>query len=225
MRHDVTADCTERGPTRAPELPVDRERITPWLVGAAVAALLNLAVVLNAGASVAVQALLLLGLAACLAAAGLITARSNRELESRDREQRARPAVDELDERGAQPGSASYVEGMTAWTRAVRELIEHAGSEVDPADPVAQELATAAEDTSALCDLLEASAGGSLGLNEKAVLHSVCTLWEANQPHLERLAAAVDPHWHRRWRARSVVAAQLRHGPPDRRDVLLPYRS
>lgn len=222
---DLSDDITTTGPPAAP-MPLPAERLTPWLVGAAIVAAANLLVVLGGHGALSVeQAVLLVALSATLAAGGLVAARNTRALEARDREHRARPAFDELALEGSQPDAASYVEGMRGWTRAMLELIEHAQTQVDPDGPRAEQLAAAAEDTQALCELLEVSARGPLGINDTATLHSVCSLWEANQPHVEGLAATADPAWHRRWRARSVVASRLRHGPDTDHSVLLPYRS
>lgn len=228
MRHaaiDLHADTAPAG-TAAPPMPLPGERMAPWLVGAALVAVVNLAVALSGhGAFSIEQAVLLLALSATLAAGGLVAARSSRALADRDREHRARPALDELAVEATTTDSASYVAGMLEWTRAMLELIEHARSEVDPTGLQAEQLAAAAEDTQALCELLDVSAQGPLGINDTAMLHSVCSLWEANQPHLEGLASAADPAWHRRWRARSVVASRLRHGPDTDHALLLPYRS
>jgi hypothetical protein len=47
-----------------------------------------------------------------------------------------------------------------------------------------------------------------------ARLHSICTLWELEQPRVEAIAAEVDLGFHRRWRARTVIARRLRRGDP-----------
>ncbi|MGK2949467.1 MAG: hypothetical protein ACSLFP_12880 [Acidimicrobiales bacterium] len=228
MRHATIDQSADAAPTGrlAPPMPLPGERMAPWLVGAALVAVVNLVVALSGHSAFSIeQAVLLVALSATLAAGGLVASRSDRALAARDREHRARPAFDELATEVGATDAASYVAGMREWTRAMLELIEHARGEVDPTSPQADQLTAAADDTQALCDLLDVSAQGPLGINDTAMLHSVCSLWEANQPHLEDLAAAADPAWHRRWRARSVVASRLRHGPDTDHSLLLPYRS
>jgi hypothetical protein len=56
-----------------------------------------------------------------------------------------------------------------------------------------------------------------------ATLHSIGSLWEADQAHIEHLAAQVDAQWYRRWSARSVVDRLLRHGGRQPDAFALPY--
>jgi hypothetical protein len=212
-------------------LPTSRERLLPWLGGAAVVALVILAVViLGEGEPRPIEiASLLGGLGATIAIAGLVSVRSTREMEAAEREERARPAREQLADLesigcGDRPGARSYVNGMERWTISLLELVEHA-VDITEQDEIRDELVIARDDTDALRALLHASSERDLTLNEVATLHSVCALWETNQDRIEQLAAAADLAWHRRWRARSVVERLLRHGPPVDAGVALPYRS
>jgi hypothetical protein len=170
---------------------------------------------------------LLIILSATVVVAGLVGIRSRAAAEETQREERARPAREQLvdlDAPGSEPpATRSYFEGVERWTVALRELFAHA-IEAAPEDEVRTELITGLDDAEALHDLLAASSGRELSLNEAATLHSICVLWETEQERLERLAADVDPAWHRRWRGRSVVERLLRHGPPRRGELVLPYR-
>lgn len=212
-------------------LPQARERLVPWLLASAIVAAITLAAVVLGDAELASpeMAVLLIALGATLAGAGLVAARSSSVERATQREERARPARDELVDLDAideadEPGSVSYVEGMERWTTALLELLDHAAAqEAEPA--VRAELTSAVADTDALRDLLRTSAQRELNLNEAATLHSVCALWETDQDRIEQLAAQVDPEWHRRWRARSVVARLLCHGSRARRELVLPHHS
>lgn len=228
---DGGAEVLERRATAA-ALPQTREGLLPWLAAAA-AISVTLGVVLLGGESAtsAPIAALLVALCTTLAAAGLVAARRRNIHEATEREERARPARDQLfdldrdaDGAGVGPSSRSYVEGMERWATALLDLLVHA-AEVTSDPELCQELLAAVEDTEALRDLLRSSLGRELNLNEAATLHSVCTLWETDQERLEQLAAEVDPAWHRRWRARAVVERLLRHGPRARSELVLPYRS
>lgn len=220
-------DTTRR---RFSGLPTAGERLLPWLGAAVVVAACNLvAVSLGLSLSVNEWAALLLPLGATLAAAGLVAARSRRAAEANDRDERARPALEQLlaladDGPEADLDVPVYPGGMEAWTAALVELLDHA-TELATDDETRVALAAGAEDTRALRELLGASTQRDLTLNESAMLHSVCSLWETDQERLEALAAGVDPRWHRRWRARSVVARRLRHGRRRVPDLVLPYRS
>lgn len=213
----------------AKAIPPTSESLLPWLGAAAVVAVVTLgAVILGGGELISVEITsLLVGLCATLAVAGLVAARSGTVAEASEREERARPARDQLpdlDDGAEGPGSRSYLEGIERWTVALLELVAHAVEATTDA-VLRRELTSAAEDTDALHALLQATTRRRLGLNEVATLHSVCALWETNQDRIERLAAEVDPAWHRRWRARSVIARLLRHGPPQQPAPVLPYRS
>jgi hypothetical protein len=58
-----------------------------------------------------------------------------------------------------------------------------------------------------------------------ATLRSICSMWESEQGRIEQLAARMDPEWHRRWQARSVVERLLRRGARQPEATALPYRS
>lgn len=208
----------------------DRESILPWLAACVVVAGWNLAVVVrNADLTIDEWGALFLALAATVSATGLVAARSRAASEVMARDERARPAQEQLrelvdDAALATPGSPGYVDGMERWSTVLLELIEHARDLA--LDPVAKsQLDGAFDDTSALRDLLRSSQHRDLSLNEAATLHSVCSLWETDQERIELLAAEVDPRWHRRWRARTVVERRLRHGQRGEQTLVLPYRS
>lgn len=214
---------------RISALPNTGERLLPWLGAAVVMACVNLlAVLVGLSLTVYEWAALLLTLGATLSAAGLVAARSRRAVEATERDERSRPAHEQILAMGGsareEPDTLAYVGGMERWTTALLEVLDHA-LEHAPDAPTAGALSSGADDTRALNDLLRASAARELNLNESAMLHSVCSLWETDQDRLEALAAAVDPGWHRRWRARSVVAWRLRHGRPEVGQLVLPYRS
>lgn len=206
-------------------MPLIGEPVTPWLLASLILATSNLVVVLSGNQlPVQEQTLLLVGLCATIAAAGLVAARSSQTLEASDREERARPAADQLEPGVWASGSLSHVQGMERWSTAVLELLDHAIDAVDAGSPLHGEIVAAAADTLELHDLLSASTAGSLTINDNAMIHAVCTLWETNQPRVESLAARADPRWHRRWRARSVAERRLRHGTVSADPIDLPYR-
>lgn len=226
------APADEREVTTAPNhailvrrrsaLPMSAEDLLPWLSAAFVMASLNLAAAVW-GVKLTMEgwAILLIGLVATIAAAGLVAARGRQEMETAAADERARPA-DELlgaDIRGG-PG---YITGMGRWSTAMQELMDHAVEEAPPG-PIHESLVAARDDTKALRELLQASEGHDVGLNDAAMLHAVCSLWETDQERVEKLAADVDPHWHRRWRARSIAVRRLRHGRVDAERLVLPYR-
>lgn len=223
-------------PTRAPRggretsgIEQSGERILPWLSAAVFAATCYLAgLTWGLPMTVGEGAALLMVLAGTLAAAGLLAARSGRADDATQLEERARPASDELagmtgNDLFGDTGAPAYLRGMEHWASALLALFEHAASTSD--DPaVVSELTDAAEDTRAMHDLFADGASHRLSLNEAAILHSVATLWETDQARLEQVAAAVDPTWHRRWAARSIVDRQLRHGRSGAERLVLPYR-
>ncbi len=173
-------------------------------------------------------AVLLMVLTGTLAAAGLVAARSARAEDTKEREERARPASDELtgmtdEDPFGDAGAPARLQGIERWASALVDLFDHAAAACEEPER-ARELAEAAEDTRALRDLLTEGASHHLSLNEAAMLHSVATLWETDQRRLEQLAADVDPPWHRRWDARSIVDRQLRHGRSNADHLVLPYR-
>lgn len=205
-------------------LPLSGDVTSPWLGAAFVLGVVNLAVVVQANDSAMLgQAVMLTGLCGTIAAAGLVSSRSHRADDLNLREERARPAAEELTHSSAAVGSASYLEGMGRWTGAMLELFEHAISETDPATLVHEELAAAAEETRDLHDLLDVESGDMLTINDQAKLHALGSLWETSQIRLEQLAAEVDASWHRRWQARNVVERRLRHGRDLPRALVLPY--
>jgi hypothetical protein len=56
-----------------------------------------------------------------------------------------------------------------------------------------------------------------------ATVHSLCTMWEADQARVEQLSAHLDAQWYRRWRARSVVERLVRQGGRAAPTTMLPY--
>lgn len=206
-------------------MPLIGEPVGPWILASVILAAVNLVIALSGNRLPAPdQTILLVGLCAAMAAGGLVAARSSRRLEISDREERARPSADQLEPGVWRTGALSYVEGMERWTAAVLQLLDHAIDAAGDEAPVRDDLVAAAADTLELYDLLGASTGGPLTLNENAMMHAVCGLWETNQPRIEALAAGVDPAWHRRWRARSVAERRLRHGTVSSDPIVLPYR-
>lgn len=202
------------------------EPMAPWLIAACVLAVLNLTIVARGHQlPVLEQTILLIGLGATLAAGGLVSARSNRALRVSVREERARPASEELAGAPVDMSSASYLEGMERWTAGMLELIEHAADLAAPSSPVHGELAAAAAETRDLRTLLDVDSVDDLSINDKALIHALSSLWEANQPRIEKLAEELDPAWHRRWSARSVADRRLRHGITGASPLVLPYRS
>jgi hypothetical protein len=224
---DPSLDALRR--TAAAGLPRTGEQLLPWLGAASLVGLVTLgALSLGDGEASSVQnGTLLLVLFATVVVAGLVAVRSRTANEATEREERARPAREQLVNLDApdteQPATRSYFEGVERWTVALRELFDHA-SDTTTDDEIRAELVSASDDAEALHDLLATTTGRELNLNEAATLHSICTLWETDQDRLEQLAADVDPMWHRRWRGRSVVERLLRHGPPQRGELVLPYR-
>lgn len=205
------------------------ERILPWLSAAVFAATCYMAgLTWGLPMSVNQGAALLTVLAGTLASAGLLAARSARAQDATQLEERARPASDELagmtnGDPFAETGAPVYLKGMEQWATALLDLFDYAGgASEDPA--VVAALTDAAEDTRALRDLLADGASHHLSLNEAAMLHSVAMMWETDQERLEQLAASVDPAWHRRWQARSIVDRQFRHGRAHADHLVLPYR-
>jgi len=221
---DSTLDALRH--TSAAGLPRGGERLLPWLGAASLVGLAALG--LSHSDPTSVQGgTLLITLFATVVVAGLVAMRSRAVTEAAEREERARPAREQLvdlDAPGAEPpASRSYFEGVERWIVALCELFAHA-IEATTEDEIRSELTSGLEDAEALHSLLATTTGRELNLNEAATLHSICTLWETEQDRLEQLAADVDPSWHRRWRGRSVVERLLRHGPAPRGELVLPYR-
>jgi hypothetical protein len=224
MRVTTTAPDPTTRRRRVAAMPASAEDLLPWLSAAFVMAALNLAAaVWGVRLTLEGWAILLLGLVATIVAAGLVAARGRRDNDAATAEERARPAGELLESAPATFAGPGYVSGMASWTTALLELVDHAMT-VAPKGHVQETLTIAREDTQALQELLVASEHQEVSLNDAATLHAVCSLWETDQERVERLAAQVDLAWHRRWRARSIVARQLRHGRPDADRLVLPYR-
>ena len=97
---------------------------------------------------------------------------------------------------------------MERWTAWVVRLASHAANEAtDPSDR--ERLEGATEDAESLREALAAAASGWLDAGQIAIVRSVYDLWDANHDRTERLAAVVDPIWHRRWSIRSAGARPL----------------
>jgi hypothetical protein len=223
-RHRAQADLGIPQP-KAP-MPLVGESLAPWLVASVVVALVIGGLVIT-GQELGLfeQALLFTGLFATMTAGALVVIRKDRDLADSDREERDRPATEVLSMADAPLGTAAYVSGMRCWTEAVLELIEHAIACRDDSSASASELQAAAADTKDLRALLTDGNDKDLTINELAMIHALCTLWEANQPWVEELAAATDDDWHERWAARHVADRRLRHGGLSDEPLALPYRS
>lgn len=209
---------------RFPAMAIVREPITPWLGAAAALAVLALAMMLfGPQLGFLVQSAFLVATCASLVSCGLIAARTNQEHQETIRAERARPAAEELTRVSSSDSAASYISGMERWTTRVLELLEHALSLTEPGTPAYVELDAAASETRDLRGLFDHEATDELTINDRAVQHALGTLWTANQARIENLAAAVDPAWHRRWRARSVVERELRNGHERPEELVLPY--
>lgn len=225
---DVNGVPLEREPVivvrRRSALPLSAEDLLPWLSAAFVMASLNLAAAVW-GVELTIEgwAVLLIGLVATIVCAGLVAARRRHERETAAADERARPPDELLGADANNREGPGYITGMARWSTAMQELMEHAVEEAPPG-PVRESLVAARDDTKALRELLQASEGHDVGLNDAAMLHAVCSLWETDQERVEQLAADVDPHWHRRWRARSIAVRRLRHGQVDAERLVLPYR-
>lgn len=205
-------------------LPRTAEGLVPWLAGAVLIGCLQVAVTVAAQPSLAQRAAMMLGLCGSVAVAGIIAARRSRESAVIDRQERARPGLHEVSsvEEG---GPLAYIEGMERWAEAMLELTLHAAATAAAREAdVAEELTSACEDARELRDLLHASVHAPLKVSGMATLRSICTMWEADQPRIEQLAASMDPEWHRRWRARSVAERLLRRGIREPEATVLPYR-
>ena len=200
------------------------EPIAPWLGAAtALAVLASAMMLLGPQLDFLVQSVFLVATCASLVACGLIASRTNQEHNETIRAQRARPAAEELMGVSSSDSAASYISGMEGWTARVLELLEHALSLTEPGTPAYLELDAAASETRDLQGLFDNEGAEALTINDRAVQHALGTLWTASQARIEILAAATDPVWHRRWRARGVVERQLSHGNERPVELVLPY--
>lgn len=190
-------------------------------------------VLLGVADSSAQQMILTVGLCAVVTATELVLHRTRELEEDVMRVYRARPSTDELMTLSTgnalasgldDHGLPSYAAGMLRYAEAVVELLEHATDVAVTNGDNAADMANGREDAAALVDLLSSMAGESVQLSKAAKVHTICSLWEANQERLEQTAAAIDPEYHRRWRARHIAALRLRHGEaPRRTETALPY--
>jgi hypothetical protein len=157
---------------------------------------------------------LMLVVATLISAAALVATRSRGRQAAVAHEHRQRPATDELLDHGdAYVGDgSSYVIGMLGWVEAVNELLDHAISV--GGDAASAALVAAREDSAALHELLSDAVVHHPHSIAMVRLHSACFLWEADQSRLEEMSAEVDAQFHRRWRARTIIARQLRRGDP-----------
>jgi hypothetical protein len=102
---------------------------------------------------------------------------------------------------------------MERWTAWVIRLTSHAAEAATDAG-VREHLLGATEDAESLRDALADAASGWLDAGQVAIVRSVYDLWDANLDRIERLAAVVDPIWHRRWRIRSANARPAARSAP-----------
>ncbi|MFL6207221.1 MAG: hypothetical protein ACJ739_17900 [Acidimicrobiales bacterium] len=207
-------------------MPLVGESLAPWLAASILMSIVAIAFVLT-GQQLPMfeRAILFLGLFATITSGALVLVRTERDLADSDREERQRPASEALATPEVPMGTAAFVSGMRQWTEAMLELIEHALASTDAASASGSELRAAASDTADLRALLTDGDEEDLSINDLAVIHALCTLWEANQPWVEELAAAADDEWHERWAARHVADRRLRHGGATQEPLTLPYRS
>jgi hypothetical protein len=209
---------------------IRREAVAPWLAASLLVMAAYTAGVVVGGSSSLSQAVLTVALCSVVTATGLVLYRSRRLEEEIRRDERTRPATDELPSAGtpAHPSDhplPPYAAGMLGYSAAVVELLEHAVGVALEREMDASELASGRDDAAALQDLLSAMATEPVQLRKAAKVHTICSLWEASQERLERAAADLDPAFHRRWRARHLAAIRLRHGEaPSRVQTTLPYR-
>jgi hypothetical protein len=229
---DGGVDALRAAPSR---MPVSGDSLVPWLVGGLSGGAVIVVGVLSGRRWTSIElTVLALALLGWMAATIGVALRSRAATAAADRDERTRPALDEILAGAAlvrssgvevHPGSPPYLVGMARWTAAFVELLDHATESAREAgrSVAVEELAAAREDTAALRDLLEVSRGAAVGMNETASLHTICTLWEANQSRYEALSAEVDGRWYRRWRAHTVVERRLRHGAAHAETLVLPY--
>jgi hypothetical protein len=204
-------------------MPLIGESAVPWLTASLVLGLLALALAVRGVELGTTKTLVLaVGLAGTMTAAALVVARSRQELEATVREERLRPALDQMG-KPLDP-TLTYTDGMQRWTGAVTELLEHALDTMEPEAPHRATIAAAYEETRDLNELFTVDLQGELPINDQAKLHAIGSLWETGQARIEEMAGAVDPTWYRQWRARVVADRQLRHGHDAEPGTPLPYR-
>lgn len=204
-------------------MPLIGESAVPWLTASLLLGLLALALAVRGTELGTTETLVLtVGLAGTMTAAALIVARSRQQLEATVRDDRLRPALDEV----AVPFDAAltYTDGMQRWTGAVTELLEHALDAMDAAAPRRATIAAAYEEARELHELFTVDSRGELPINDQAKLHAIGSLWETGQARIEEMAGAADPAWYRQWRARVVADRRLRHGQQTQPGTALPYR-
>ena len=180
------------------------------------------------------RVLLTIALCSIVTATQLVLRRSKEVVEDEDRSQRARPAAEELEPwasgrtlvaNDASSNLPPYAAGMLAYSGAVLELLEHTVGVAITNNVDATELASARDDAAALHNLLTTMASGPVHLHQAAKIHTICSLWEANQDRIEKTCADLDGEFHRRWRTRNIATLRLRHGErPTRTDTALPYQ-
>lgn len=223
------------GTARSSRLIVETEPLVPWLAASLLAAGAYLVGIL-AGLAGAETQWVVLTVAFCsvLTATLLVWVRSRQVLMESRRAELLRPAPEELSPwatestllKASDRHLTPYGEGMLRYSAAVVELLEHAVAVALEQGLDTTELAAARDDAAALNNLLNAMASEPARLDKVAKVHTICSLWESNQDRFEADAAALDPDFHRRWRARHLAVLRLRHGErPPREEAALPYRS
>ena len=217
---------------------IQREPIIPWVAASTlVSAAYAVGVMYGLADNQKSRVMLTIALCSIITATAMVMHRSRAVVEDEDRSQRARPASEELAFRGSErtllspdaAGSAGnlppYGAGMLAYSGVVVELLEHAVGEALKRGVDTTDLASARDDAAALNDLLKTMAAEPVQLRNAAKVHTICSLWEANQDRVEKTASELDPEFHRRWRARNLATLRLRHGQrPARTDTTLPYQ-
>jgi hypothetical protein len=213
---------------------VQREPIAPWIAASLlIIGAYAVGVMFGVAKSQESRVVLTITLCSIVTATQLVLRRSRELVEDEDRTQRARPAAEELaaaSDRTLVTADSGrnlppYAAGMLAYSGAVVELLEHAVGVALIQEIDTTELASARDDAAALHDLLTTMASEPVQLHKAAKVHTICSLWEANQERIERAAAELDPDFHRRWRARHLATLRLRHGErPSRTDTSLPYQ-
>lgn len=214
---------------------IQGEPLAPWLAASLlVMAAYTVGVLVGTAGSDKIRVVLTVTLCSVVIASQLVIFRSRRDVEEARRAQRARPAAEELDpwasgqtlvrldtETNLPPSAA----GMLRYSAVVVELLEHAVAVAlrDGDDPAP--LIAGRDDAAALHNLLSSLAKEPVHLKKAAKIYTICSLWQAEQPRLEHAASALDPEFHRKWRARNIAALRLRNGErPRRSDMTLPYR-